>query len=82
MLDDLQKDETINCLAQVNEERIIMASCKAAVKAHYKLTESEIRYLFEELSKLDNPHTCPHGRPIVMNISMNELYLFFKRGSF
>lgn len=82
LLDDLQKDETINGLAQVNEERIIMASCKAAVKAHYKLTESEIRYLFEELSKLDNPHTCPHGRPIVMNISMNELYLFFKRGSF
>lgn len=82
LLDDLQKDETLNGLAQVDEERIIMASCKAAVKAHYKLDESEVKYLFDALSKLDNPHTCPHGRPIIMNISMNELYLFFKRGSF
>lgn len=82
LLDDLQKDETLNGLAQVDEERIIMASCKAAVKAHYKLDESEVQYLFDALSKLDNPHTCPHGRPIIMNISMNELYLFFKRGSF
>lgn len=82
MLDDLQTGTLQGGLAALNEERIIMASCKAAVKAHYKLTESEVRYLFESLSSLDNPHTCPHGRPIIMNISMNELYLFFKRGSY
>lgn len=82
MLDDLQTGTLQGGLAALNEERIIMASCKAAVKAHYKLTESEVRYLFDALSSLDNPHTCPHGRPIIMNISMNELYLFFKRGSY
>lgn len=82
MLEDLQSGETREGLAAVNEERIITSACKGAVKAHYKLTEQEVRYLFDELSQLENPHTCPHGRPIVVNISMNELYLFFKRGSF
>lgn len=82
MLDDLDGKDGFRGLSEINEERIIMASCKAAVKAHYKLTESEVRYLFSELSTLKNAHTCPHGRPIIMNISMNALYLFFKRGSF
>lgn len=82
MLDDLQEENHIDGIAALNEERIIIAACKGAVKAHYKLGEKEVRYLFDELAKLDNPHTCPHGRPIFMNITMNEIYLFFKRGSF
>ncbi|MDO4281115.1 MAG: DNA mismatch repair endonuclease MutL [Peptococcaceae bacterium] len=82
MLDDLSEGSPLVGLSTVNEEKIIMASCKAAVKAHYKLTGSEVQYLLAQLAALDNAHTCPHGRPIIMNISMNELYLFFKRGSF
>lgn len=82
LLDDLHGKDTLRSLADINEERIITAACKAAVKAHYQLTESEVRYLLKELSTLDNAHTCPHGRPIIMNISMNDIYLFFKRGSY
>lgn len=82
LLDDLDNKNSLNGLAAVNEERIITAACKAAVKAHYILSESEVRYLLKELSTLDNAHTCPHGRPIIMNISMNDIYLFFKRGSY
>lgn len=82
LLDDLHGKDTLRGLADINEERIITAACKAAVKAHYQLTESEVRYLLKELSTLDNAHTCPHGRPIIMNISMNDIYLFFKRGSY
>lgn len=82
LLDDFHGKDTLRSLADINEERIITAACKAAVKAHYQLTESEVRYLLKELSTLDNAHTCPHGRPIIMNISMNDIYLFFKRGSY
>lgn len=82
LLDDLQGKDYLDGLAEINEERIITAACKAAVKAHHQLTESEVRYLLKELSTLDNAHTCPHGRPIIMNISMNDIYLFFKRGSY
>ncbi|MEF2824370.1 MAG: DNA mismatch repair endonuclease MutL [Peptococcaceae bacterium] len=82
LLDDLHGKDTLRGLADINEERIITAACKAAVKAHYQLTKSEVRYLLKELSTLDNAHTCPHGRPIIMNISMNDIYLFFKRGSY
>lgn len=82
LLDDLANEQPLKGLADIDEGSIIMASCKAAVKAHYKLSESEVKYLFREMTSLKNPHTCPHGRPIIMNISMNELYLFFKRGSY
>lgn len=82
ILDDLSESRSDVSLAIINEEAIIMASCKAAVKAHYPLTQAEVASLFRQMSVLKNPHTCPHGRPIVMNISMNEIYLFFQRGSY
>lgn len=82
LLDDLHESSSLHGLATINEDRIIIAACKAAVKAHYQLHESEVRHLLKALSTLDNAHTCPHGRPIIMNISMNDIYLFFKRGSY
>ena len=83
LLDDVETGVLKGGLAKLNEERIIMASCKAAVKAHHRLSEREVKeHLLPELCKLENAHTCPHGRPIIMSISMNELYLYFKRGSF
>lgn len=81
-LDDLAVSKSDVSLAAIDEQAIIMASCKAAVKAHYDLTAAEVTTLFQQMKMLKNPHTCPHGRPIVMNISMNEIYHFFKRGSY
>ena len=69
-------------LAKIKEKIIITAACKGAVKANQKLTNEEIIYLFMELAKVDNPHTCPHGRPIIHRITMQELYKVFQRGEF
>lgn len=64
------------------EEILTTASCKGAVKANWKLDTLDIKYLLQELQKSDNPHTCPHGRPIVFKISMQELYTIFERGHY
>ena len=81
LLHDLsaQKDVTA---AVIKEKLLITASCKGAVKAHWPLTDIEMRTLLHDLSQVENAHTCPHGRPIVYKITMAELYKIFKRGSY
>ena len=65
------------------KERILtMASCKGAVKARQPLTDIEMLTLLHDLAQSENAHTCPHGRPIVYKLSMQELYRIFKRGSY
>ena len=59
------------------EEVLTTRSCKDAVKANWILDFSDMRYLLEQLSLTNNPHTCPHGRPIIYKITMQELYSIF-----
>lgn len=66
----------------LREKILIMASCKGAIKAKQKLNNEDILFLLTELAKVENPHTCPHGRPIIHHISMQSLYTTFKRGAF
>ncbi|MCF7824754.1 MAG: DNA mismatch repair endonuclease MutL [Candidatus Marinimicrobia bacterium] len=54
-------------------------SCKAAVKAGDPLTEDEMRILVDRLFATENPFYCPHGRPIIINLSIDELDKRFER---
>lgn len=60
-------------------DRIIMRSCKSAVKAHDKLTSEEIRGLLKDLSKCKNPYSCPHGRPVIVKMTEKDMERMFKR---
>ncbi len=54
-------------------------SCKAAVKAGDPLTEDEMRVLVDRLFATENPFYCPHGRPIIINLTIDELDKRFER---
>jgi DNA mismatch repair protein MutL len=56
-------------------------SCKAAIKAGDKLTENEMRILVDKLFATSMPYVCPHGRPIVIKIPIEELDRRFGRTS-
>ena len=56
-------------------------SCKTAIKAGDKLTEVEMRSLIDQLFATSNPYVCPHGRPIVIKISLEEFDRRFGRTS-
>jgi len=60
-------------------ELIAMASCKAAVKGGDGLTETEAKALVAQLMELENPFTCPHGRPTIIEMTKQELEKRFKR---
>ncbi|NOX66789.1 MAG: DNA mismatch repair protein MutL, partial [Chlorobi bacterium] len=54
-------------------------SCKAAIKAGDKLTEQEMRVLVDELFATSMPYVCPHGRPIIIKIPLDEFDKRFGR---
>jgi DNA mismatch repair protein MutL len=59
--------------------RIASASCKAAVKAREALSGEEARALVHRLMELENPFTCPHGRPTVVRLTKREIERMFLR---
>lgn len=64
---------------QLQTHAIATAACKAAVKAHDKLTLEECEALIQDLAECELPFSCPHGRPTVLNISLNEIEHRFGR---
>ena len=63
----------------IEEKFISTVACKAAVKANMYLDEREIRGLLDELLLLENPFTCPHGRPTAIRITKTEIEKKFGR---
>lgn len=63
----------------VIEAALIMKSCRGAIKANHYLSDIEARRLIEDLAELDDPYHCPHGRPVLVYISLQQLEKWFKR---
>lgn len=58
---------------------IAKMACKSAVKANDNLSDIEMKALVEALKYIDDPYTCPHGRPTIIKFGLNELEKRFKR---
>ena len=54
-------------------------ACKAAVKAGDALKRNEMKHLVNKLFQSNNPYFCPHGRPIIVNLSTEDLDKRFER---
>ena len=60
-------------------KKLSTMACKSAIKGNTKISFSEADALITELLKLENPYTCPHGRPTIISMEKNELEKKFKR---
>ena len=72
VLDEMITGQRSN-LKDVEERFIATVACKAAVKANMDLKEQEVKDLITGLLSLQNPYTCPHGRPTTIKISKEEI---------
>ena len=54
-------------------------ACKMSIKANDNLSKEEMEDLISDLRKCNNPFTCPHGRPTIINFTTYELEKMFKR---
>ncbi len=60
-------------------DKLITRSCKAAIKAHDRLSPEEMSALLSDLRQCANPFSCPHGRPTVIRFSHYDIEKMFKR---
>lgn len=60
-------------------KKLSTMACKAAIKGNTQISLPEANALIEKLLTLENPYTCPHGRPTIISISEQELEKKFKR---
>lgn len=62
------------------EERALAnVACKAAIKANYFLTVSEMREMIEQLEQTKAPYSCCHGRPTMVHFGLSALAHEFER---
>ena len=64
---------------ELKGEKFASMACRAAIKANDKIYDIEIDSLLNQMEECKNPFTCPHGRPIIVEISKKEIEKMFKR---
>lgn len=76
--DEMSDPATIR--ARDSREKIwVTTACRMAVKAGDSMSIPEMEKLLYELAETENPYLCPHGRPIIVTISIDELMRRFGR---
>ena len=65
----------------IEEQILIMTSCKAAVKANTYLNQFQMQEIIRNWRTCEKPYTCPHGRPISKIIEHKDIAKFFQRNS-
>lgn len=78
MIDFLLTNEKISTKT-FREATAIMMSCKRSIKANHHLSDLEARALIQDLPNTENPYNCPHGRPVVIQITNGQMEKMFKR---
>lgn len=66
-------------ISHKRERLLYTIACKAAIKANWKISDTEQRELVKRVLMLDGINTCPHGRPIMISMSKEEIEKNFKR---
>lgn len=75
LLNDLKNEVEIKDL---REKIIISMSCRGAVKAGQKLSFDEMQNMVRRIHEVGK-YTCPHGRPIIVKLTKNDLDKMFGR---
>lgn len=72
ILDEMLNDSRSQ-IKDIEDRFIATVACKAAVKANMDLKREEVDILIQNLLKLQNPYTCPHGRPTTIKMKREEI---------
>jgi DNA mismatch repair protein MutL len=73
-----REDQAIN-LEAVRARIAASIACHAAIKVNMPLEQNKMEWLLAELAKTQHPMTCPHGRPVVLRYSLQDIQKAFKR---
>jgi DNA mismatch repair protein MutL len=79
LLDAIEDDRRGLSLDELQAEIAASLACRAAIKINMPLAPEKMYWLIDELLKMENPATCPHGRPIILRITAREIERGFQR---
>ncbi len=71
--------ENQKSILEKKEEILTRLACRAAVMAGDLVTIPQMEKILAQLSKTELPYTCPHGRPTLMKVTVDELEKKFRR---
>lgn len=66
-------------VADIRNEIAILLACKHSIKANHFIDHIEVDAILTDLGRCNNPFTCPHGRPIFVKITLQDIEKWFKR---
>ena len=58
---------------------VTVMACHGAIRAHQRLGDAEMRALLRDLARTPRPFTCPHGRPVLVNVALSDIEKTFLR---
>jgi DNA mismatch repair protein MutL len=79
LLLEMTAPESLGHTETWEERALANVACKAAIKANYFLTVSEMREMIEQLEQTRAPYSCCHGRPTMVHFSLPALAHEFER---
>ena len=79
LLAELTAPENLGHNETWEQHALANVACKAAIKANYFLTVSEMREMIEQLGRTSAPYSCCHGRPTMVQFSLSALERGFGR---
>jgi len=79
IFEQLTREEQAINLEAVRTRIAASIACHAAIKVNMPLDQNKMEWLLAELAKTEHPMSCPHGRPVVLRYSMQDIQKAFKR---
>lgn len=76
---DVLEAQPISAVDSTAKRTIAYAACRSAIKSGDSLSQAERKNLLHQLADTQTPFTCPHGRPIQIVVTNQELAKKFKR---
>ncbi|RCW51630.1 DNA mismatch repair endonuclease MutL [Halanaerobium sp. ST460_2HS_T2] len=73
MIAELAEAGKTKSAAEIQNTMLEYLACRSSIKAGQPLTKRESVQLIKDLYKTENPYRCPHSRPIMINISREEI---------
>jgi len=79
LLDNIELDKRGKAKSSLRDDIAASLACKAAVKINMKLSPEKMQWLIDRLLLTSSPTTCPHGRPVILRLTMKDIERGFHR---
>ncbi|MFL6375115.1 MAG: DNA mismatch repair endonuclease MutL [Pyrinomonadaceae bacterium] len=79
ILDTIEPEKGGRAKRTLRDDIAASLACKAAIRINMKLTPEKMQWLIDRLLLTSSPTTCPHGRPVILRLSMKDIERGFHR---